>query len=438
MFGLSLESIPLLLAAAGGALVLFLGTRRYPRVGFVIWLLTLVLVPVWFGPTLIVTFQPASAVGVIVVAAFAARWPRQFGVADLLVVFFFIACVAPLAIGGATPTTVFTVVAVWGVGYVLGRIAPLSVELPWVYSAVAVVFTGIAALSVLEFVMDWHVYSQLGRPNALFAEYGQVQIRGDRARSEWSFGHSIALGASIAMAVPMAIVSSFGRLTRLVMLGVMLAGVAVTFSRIGIAAALLGAALTLALVRSPRVREIRGAAVVVLLVGLAAAVPAIQGVFLEAGEEATLSAQYRGRLLDLVPEIEILGFSGIAGSSSTGRLVFGEFASLDSQLLLLGLSYGALAVGLSFVLLILGAGAVISGRSTAAVVAVVAQVPGLMTVALITQYAVWFWFVAGLAVASVVPTLAGADAGQDTDTDHDTAARGQGAPVHRRVMAGGG
>jgi hypothetical protein len=42
----------------------------------------------------------------------------------------------------------------------------------------------------------------------------------------------------------------------------------------------------------------------------------------------------------------------------------------------------------------------ISGRATAPVVAVVAQIPAFATVALITQYSTLTWFVAGLAVFS--------------------------------------
>jgi hypothetical protein len=42
----------------------------------------------------------------------------------------------------------------------------------------------------------------------------------------------------------------------------------------------------------------------------------------------------------------------------------------------------------------------VTGRATAPTVAVVAQIPALATVALITQYSTLLWFVAGLAVFS--------------------------------------
>ena len=58
------------------------------------------------------------------------------------------------------------------------------------------------------------------------------------------------------------------------------------------------------------------------------------------------------------------------------------------------------------VLLVIAAGAVILGRASAATLAVAAQIPSLVTVALITQYSVFLWFVVGVAVATQV----GADA----------------------------
>jgi hypothetical protein len=42
----------------------------------------------------------------------------------------------------------------------------------------------------------------------------------------------------------------------------------------------------------------------------------------------------------------------------------------------------------------------VSGRATAPTVALVAQIPAFATVALITQYSTFTWFVAGLAVFS--------------------------------------
>jgi hypothetical protein len=405
VLGLIRDSLPLLLAAGGAALVLVLLTRREPLLGLVLWLVVVAFVPVWFGVSIIAYFQPASVVGVIVLVGMAWRLPHKFSLADLLVVFFFASCLIPVVAGRATLTTVFVVLTIWGVGYALGRIAPLSLPMPVIHSAIAVVFTGVAVAAIVEFALDWHPYSQLAVSNGLYESWGDVQIRSDRARSEWAFGHSIALGSSIALALPMTMTSRFPPWVRLMMMAVMLGGVAVTFSRIAMVSAVLAVALTLLFVRRPDVRQIRGWASVLLGLGALVAVPSLRGVFLSAGEESTLSAQYRGRLLGLVSEFEVLGFSSSASRSVTGELRFAQFQSIDSQMIYLGLTYGVVAVVCAIGLLVYASGAVLSGRAGPAVVAVVAQIPALLTVALITQYAMWFWFVAGLAVASATPTL---------------------------------
>ena len=43
---------------------------------------------------------------------------------------------------------------------------------------------------------------------------------------------------------------------------------------------------------------------------------------------------------------------------------------------------------------------VLTGRGSAATIAVVAQIPAFATVALITQYSIFVWFIIGLAVTS--------------------------------------
>ena len=396
------ENLPLLLAAVGGGLTLYMLARRYPRSAIVGWLMVLVLLPVWFGPTLVVTVQPAAALGLIVAAAFLGRAPRPFGLADLLLVFFFVASFAPVLVGGATRTTVFTLISVTGVGVLLGRLAPGVVELDWLYAAIAVTFTLVAVLAISEFVFEWRPFVDLAWPGALYQQWGPVIERGGQPRVEGAFGHPIALGASLGLAAPLVLAAPFGRAVRLIMLSLTLGAVALTFSRIGLVVTVLGIALTLLFVKAPQIKSVRAPAAALLVLGLVAAVPALQGVFLEAGEESSGSAQYRGWLVELIPDIQVLGFSSAATRDPSGQLYFGEFASVDNQLLLLGLMYGGMAVVLGVALLVYAGSAVVAGRAQPATVAVVAHIPALGTVALITQYSLWFWFIVGIAVSSQV------------------------------------
>ena len=95
-----------------------------------------------------------------------------------------------------------------------------------------------------------------------------------------------------------------------------------------------------------------------------------------------------------------VGVADSATKDSTGQVYFGNFRSIDSQLILTGLSSGLIALALIVVALIAGIVLVVSRRATAPTIAVVAQIPALATVALITQYSVFVWFAIGLAAST--------------------------------------
>lgn len=400
MFGLTRESLLFLPLVAGLALGLFALVRRQPRVGLSLWLLVVAFVPVWFGVTFVAYFPPASAVGVVVLAGLAQRLPARFTLADLLVAFFFLSTVVPVAIGGGTLSTVFGAVAIWLVAYLIGRIAPEVISLDWVYKVVAVVFTAVAVLAILEFVSGIHIYTSLATSNGSYANWSEIQVRGALARSEGAFGHSIALGASLALAMPLALASKFSPWTRIAMTVLMLGGTMVTLSRVSMISAALGIVLTIAFVRTDEVRAVRWPMAGITAAGALVVVPFLWRFFAGAGDEAARSAAYRTRLPELLPSIDLLGLSPIAYRAPDGEVYYGQFQSIDSQLIFTALTYGAFALIFGLALLLLAGLAVLLGRATAPVVSVIAHVPALATVALITQYSMMFWFVAGLAVAS--------------------------------------
>jgi len=138
----------------------------------------------------------------------------------------------------------------------------------------------------------------------------------------------------------------------------------------------------------------------VLAVAAAAASPLVLSVFDDAGTEATGSADYRGDLLSLLNSMNPIGVADSAQRDSTGTLHFAHFVSIDSQLVLTGLTNGILALILACVALIGAVWVVLRGRATPATIAVVAQIPALATVALITQYSILLFAVAGIAASS--------------------------------------
>lgn len=178
-------------------------------------------------------------------------------------------------------------------------------------------------------------------------------------------------------------------------------GTLVTLSR----GALLSAGLSILLVAVFGGRhygaEPRRTALLVLMVGALVSLPALSSVLAAAGDEAGKSADYRGRLLDLISAMEPLGLSGAGRTAANGERYIGTFQSIDSQIILTGLTYGWIVLLLGLGLVLAAAVLVIVGRASPGIIAIVGQVPALASVALITQYNIFFWFVAGLGVAAL-------------------------------------
>jgi hypothetical protein len=127
-------------------------------------------------------------------------------------------------------------------------------------------------------------------------------------------------------------------------------------------------------------------------------VPFVSAVFTLAGAEATGSADFRGRLTSLIPSMTVLGVSPVVHRTAIGQLYVGDFKSVDNALILLGLTYGWVAVVLALLLLGGAIVVVLARRATAPTIAIVAQIPAFATVAMITQYGPFVWFMGGLAL----------------------------------------
>lgn len=392
----------LALAVAGLALVW--GRPRLLSLG---WLAGLVFLPVWVGIAVGFGLEPATYLGLPVLALLAlscpVRRPTPWTVLDLLVLFFFATCLLAGAFGPLSLEESTRIVLKWGVGYLLGRMMLARVSARWLYGTYAVLMGIAALLGILEFVTSSNPFFLLHGPDgaAAFRAWGEPQIRGGLWRVEGAFGHSIAFGCALALAVPLLLAARLrGWLTALI--GVLLAGALVlTFSRLGLAAALLGLLITVCSPGAPVTRRTR---IVVLSGTFAAALavaPFLAAVFDDAGSEASESADYRDRLWELVPTVQLIGKSSAAYIGPSGTHYFGTFRSIDNAVLLLALTYGALPLLIVAALYLGGVLRLLRGRYCAPLTGLVALGPAFVSVALITQFETLVWFVVGLTCAAI-------------------------------------
>jgi hypothetical protein len=404
------------LPVVGAVLVLLalalLVMSRAPRLAFAGWIGTLCSVPVWVGVSVKVDLEAHVAASVGLVASLLPVLVRgsRFAVARLtwgdgLFVLFVLTSLVPVVSGRVTFSDTFVVAVQWGAAFLAGRLIGYRVRLSWVYGAVAVAFTVVAGLAVVEFLTGWNPFLHIPGDAALRAVWAVVQDRGGRSRAEGAFGHSIALGACLALAVPIALAAPFRTGARLAMVVLMLAASVVTFSRIGLVTAVAGAVLAVLFLHRELPRRLRIAATAGLVVVGAGFASLVSQVFAAAGTEATNSADYRLELLRLVPSLQPFGWASTAYQLATGQVIFanvpssdGLLHSIDNALLLVGLSYGWVPMAVVVLGLLVAVGCLFSGRVTAPTIALVAQIPAFATVALITQYSTFTWFVAGLAV----------------------------------------
>lgn len=389
-----------LAAALGTAYVVVV--RRRPRVGVAATFVVLGFIPVWFGAVVLVLFLPlASLVPAGTAFALALRGVPRWTGRDLVVLVMVATATLPYLLHLVTLTAMFTVFTVWLAGYFFGRMAVHHVDFNWLCDCITVVFTAVAAFAIVEFVTRWHVLAEVGPGNAQHAFWAPIISRGVLDRSEGAFGHPIALGASLALSLPFIIESRFRPTLRLAMVAIVIGATATTLSRTALLCAACAVVLSVVFLRTPRARQLT---LPLAGLGVVSAMVIVPFLFGALGEDnyAEASGAYRGSLFSLFAYVQPIGTSPSMEVTPLGQVYFGNFRSIDNQLLLFGLQYGALTMAAFVVLLVMMLLSVVQYRGTAAEIAVLAQVPALISVALITQYAVLLWVVVGIAVGARV------------------------------------
>jgi hypothetical protein len=399
--GPAMDRYAVLLALAGMGLVGLLVLRSHPKVGVALWFLVVCFVPTWVEANVGVLIPPTTLVGGVLLASMALLLPSRVTVADWLVGFFFVACLVPVLVGASSLAAVSAVILKWLIPFLVGRLLPLRVPTDWIYRCAGVFFTGVSVLAILESLLRWNPFVTVVANNVDYRTWSPLQQRGSLLRVEGAFGHSIALGTSIALVLPLVLGSSLRTRTKVVMVAAMLSAVVLTLSRIGIVCSVLALVLFVVFSRGGLTTRARAVLSGVLVVGVLAATPSLLSVFDRAGSEPSLSAVYRSQLTELVPYVSVLGVAPNQHRTATGEVFFGSYRSIDNALILLGLTYGFVALAFALLLLTCAVVAVVARAATPPVLAMAAQVPAVASVALITQYEMLFWFVGGLALATL-------------------------------------
>lgn len=390
---------PVIGLGAIAAVALTLILRNRPKPALVIWLLTIAFVPPWVGADVAGFIPAASLLGVVVLLASLGRasWSPHAG--DLVLLLMIVFGAVGVYFAGASAPIWASMLTMWGIAYLVGKVLTGSTGMLFVSQAIVAVMTITAAMSVLEFALSWHPFVDLAFDNLLYSTWASIQERGGVFRSEWAFGHSIALGGSLALAVPFAFAIPMRMGRRVLIITILGAGTVLTFSRSSMFAFILS--LVLALVFRSALTAVQKVGVVLLGgLGVVAVLPFVSGVFDEAGTEAQWSGSYRGSLLELIPYLIPIGRSPIAQFGQDGSVMYGRYASIDNAFLALALSSGWLIAAFAlapFVVMIFRA---LRRRASAAEIALIGQLPLLFTVATITQWQMLLWFVAGVAVGA--------------------------------------
>jgi hypothetical protein len=397
--GLDMRTVLLLLLAGAAVVAAWFVARSAPRVVVAGWAAVCFLVPIWVGVQAGIYWSAVTAVTAVALAAWSTS-DFTFSYVDVLVVGFVLLVLAAYVVGGSTWGHVLIVLVGWLVPYAWGRVVQARVDSGWLYSCIAVAATAAAVLGIIEFATGFNPFVGIAVPNAAWNTWHEVQPRGGFVRAEGAFGHAIAFASALAMSSVFVIATRWPAWARLACLAAIITAVGMSFSRIGMITLAITLVLSVLLLGRWISRTMRLGVAVLLLAAAAIATPLLGDVFTAAGEEAVGSAEYRSDLALLLGDLRALGITTSWTVLPTGETYYGSFQSIDSELVLIGLRFGAVPLIVLIAAIVACVLGLLRGRATPAAVAVAAQIPAFATVALITQYGYLVWFFAGVAVTS--------------------------------------
>jgi hypothetical protein len=378
---------------------LYVFALQRPQQALVLWLATVCFVPDWTtvhaGP---LALSPSSAVGIPLVIGliagrlFSADRMRHVRIAfaDWALLGAGVLIIAQNDLAFLNSVLAKEFVLVWVVAYTLGRASGPSLQ-----RALVVMLSIVAAWGVLEFAFDIHVFEFWSMSSS--HHWNAIQERAGVARSEATFGHAIAYGAALALAIPFTRLLS-DRWALLAQI-VLAAGVVVSLSRGPMLSLIVALALTAVFLAG-------GAYRIRMLMLTAVGGITVYGVlqFLYSGpfsdEVQQSGAQRTNQLLATIDRLNWLSPSR-GFSFQSGRYSVGDVDVIDSTPLRLAVNFGIVAAVLILVPVVFAALSLLTNRAGVATIALVGQIPALLVTSLITQWTVLIFFAMGMAVTEM-------------------------------------
>ncbi|MEV7135680.1 hypothetical protein AB0N24_22675 [Arthrobacter sp. NPDC093128] len=374
---------------------------KHPRAAIVLWLIVMIAVPSWISVKVVTSLSPLNFTFLLLVPAILHAANQRLSKVDLLLGGFVVSVSVAFAFLSTPQYAFATVFVQWLAGYWVGRYLAPAAGKEWVYRAVAIAATVVGIWAIAEFAFSLHLFENFAGTDAS-AGWQKIQIRGAFARSEGAWGHSIAMGAFLALGLPFVIASKFAPVRKTLMIAAVCGGVIVTFSR----GALIGAlivfvACVIFLPGTSLGRKTRQFFFALLVLVAVTLVPYLLSVFDSLSYDLDPSTQYRADLTKYIFEdMHALGPADQMNLLPNGRYFYRMiFGSIDNTYVLTILQFGWVPTAL------LGAGLVavifrvLIRRGGPADIAMFGQIWVMGTVALITQYGMAVWFCAGMAVA---------------------------------------
>jgi hypothetical protein len=394
----------MLIIAVLGAAVFIIAVRKTPVLALVAWLVAACALPYWTGARFGVYWPAVSLVGVMIIAALFTGKLYAPKAIDALPVAIAVISGVSVQMFGANPGIWTVMITHWLVGYFVARAVVPRLTLDKLSSTIAIVITLAALGAIFERFTGQHPFETFGDTSgAGYQAWGKVQMRGGTARIEGAFGHSIAFGGALALAIPFVAISRYSLLTKGAMGLILLVAIDSTQSRGALIAGVLSLALTVLTVRTMKSSH-RLVGVVAIVVATYVALSQYADIAARGGSETENSGLYRLDILSLIPTMRAIGPATSTRIGPDGSPQYGAFRSIDNAFMQIGLGYGWIVMFLMVAGLLAVVWRVATGRGNVAEAALVGQIPLLLTAPFLTQWQILVWFMAGTAVSLAIVT----------------------------------